>query len=59
MASEVEIKVEKQFADKTAIYATKKDLTKAISSLEVSLTQKIFIAGIVQFLAIVGSFSQL
>lgn len=47
----VETKVEKQLNDKANVYATKQDLHE----VELRLTRNIFIAGVVQFLAIVGS----
>ena len=58
----VEAKVEKQLVDKLSafatkedLFATKEDLAKDISSLEVRLTRSMYIVGVVQFLAIVGS----
>jgi hypothetical protein len=51
----VEAKAEKKLVDKLSVFATKEDLAKEIASLEVRLTRNIFIAGVVQFLAIVGS----
>jgi demethoxyubiquinone hydroxylase (CLK1/Coq7/Cat5 family) len=58
----VETKVEKQLNDKTTVFATKEDLVKEVSTLriemhemEVRITRNIFVAGVVQFLAIVGS----
>jgi len=51
----VETKIEKQLTDKLAVFATKEDLAKEISSLEVRLTRNMYIVGVVQFLAIVGS----
>ena len=51
----VETKVEKQVVDKLSVFATKEDLAKEITSLKVRLTRNIYIVGVVQFLAIVGS----
>ena len=51
----VETKVEKQVVDKLSVFATKEDLAKEFASLEVRLTRNIYIVGVVQFLAIVGS----
>lgn len=55
LAEFVETKVEKQLTDKLSVFATKEDLIKETSSLEVRLTRNMYIVGVVQFLAIVGS----
>jgi len=47
----VETKVEKQLNEKSNVYATKQDLHE----VEIRLTRNIFITGVVQFPAIVGS----
>jgi hypothetical protein len=54
----VETKVEKQLNDKTTVFATKEDIASVrieMKEIEVRITRNIFIAGVVQFLAIVGS----
>ena len=62
LAEFVETKVEKQLVDKLSVFATKEDLLSLelrlndkMSSLEVRLNRNIYIVGVVQFLAIVGS----
>jgi len=51
LAEFVETKVEKQLVDKLSVFATKEDL----AMLEVRLSRNMYIVGVVQFLAIVGS----
>ena len=54
----VEAKVEKQLNDKTSVFATKQDIADVrleIRETEVRLTRNIYIVGVIQFLAIVGS----
>ena len=51
LAEYVETTVEKKLVDKLSVFATKEDL----ASLEVRLTRNMYIVGVVQFLAIVGS----
>lgn len=53
---------DKQISEKVSVFATKEDLVKETAALrieirevEVRITRNIFIAGVVQFLAIVGS----
>jgi hypothetical protein len=54
----VEAKVEKQLNDKTSIFATKEDIASVrleVRETEVRLTRAIYIVGVVQFLATIGS----
>ena len=53
---------DKQISEKVSVFATKEDLVKETAALrieirevEVRITRNIFIAGVVQFLAIVGN----
>ena len=58
LAEYVETKVEKQLNDKTTVFATKDDIAAVrieMKEMEVRITRNIFIAGVVQFLTIVGS----
>jgi len=55
LAEYVETTVEKKLVDKLSVFATKEDLAKDLATLEVRLTRNIYIVGVVQFLAIVGS----
>jgi len=58
LAEYVETKVEKGLNDKTTVFATKEDISAVrleMKEMEVRITRNIFIAGVVQFLAIVGS----
>ena len=58
LAQFVETKVEQELTAKAAFLATKDDITavrKDMHELEVRLTRNIYIVGVIQFLAIVGS----
>ena len=58
LAEYVETKVEKQLNDKTTVFSTKEDIAAVrieMKDMEVRITRNIFIAGVVQFLTIVGS----
>jgi hypothetical protein len=50
--------LEKQLNEKTAVFATKQDIADVrleIRETEVRLTRNIYIVGVIQFLAILGS----